>query len=195
MTPRGSRVAVFAILAVLLGGCGQKTATTDEPTAMPAVAAPAAASAQQQRPAADSPAPKPFVASAPMAQPGPAPALPTTQEFSDQPALKDVLFGPGRTDIDASGARVIRSNARWLRDYPENLILIEGHSDHQGSRESNLAAGERRARAAASALVQQGVPGPLLWIVSYGSDRPICAEKTDACAAKNRRVHFRIKKV
>jgi peptidoglycan-associated lipoprotein len=137
---------------------------------------------------------QPFVVSAPMALPGPAPAPPSAQEFTDAPALKDVLFGPGSTDVDPSSARIIRSNARWLRDYPENLILIEGHSDHKGTRESNLAAGEQRAKAAASALVKQGVPGPRLWIVSYGSDRPICAEKTDACAAKNRRVHFRVKK-
>ena len=73
--------------------------------------------------------------------------------------------------------------------------LIEGYSDHKGTRESNLAAGERRAKAAASALVKQGAPGPRMWIVSYGSDRPICTEKTDACAAKNRRVHFKIKKL
>jgi len=194
MTPRCSHVAIFAMLAVLLGGCGQKTTKSDEPTAMPVVAA-SAEPALQQRAAADSPVPKPFVASAPMAQPGPAPAPPTAQDFSDEAALKDVLFGPGRTDIDASGARVIRSNARWMRDYPENLILIEGHSDYKGTRESNVAAGEQRAKAAASALVKQGVPGPRLWIVSYGSERPVCAEKTDTCAAKNRRVHFRVKKL
>jgi peptidoglycan-associated lipoprotein len=160
---------------------------------MPA-AAPATPSAPQRRPD-DPTAPKPFVVSAPMALPGPAPAPPTTQEFSDRPALRDILFGSGRTDIDASGARVIRSNARWMRDYPENLILIEGHSDSNGARESNLAAGEQRARAVASALVKQGVPGERLWTVSYGSDRPLCAEKTDSCAAKNRRVHFRVKKL
>jgi peptidoglycan-associated lipoprotein len=193
MTRRCSHVAVVAILAALLSGCGQKTS---EPTAMPVVAASAAESAAQpQRAAADSTMPKPFVVSAPMALQGPAPAPPTTQEFSDEPALKDVLFGPGGTGVDASGARVVRSNARWMRDYPENLILIEGHSDHKGTRESNLAAGEQRAKAAASALVKQGVPGQRMWIVSYGSDRPVCAEKTDACAAKNRRVHFRVKKL
>jgi len=163
---------------------------------MPVVAAPAAQStAQPQRATADPTVPKPFVPSAPMALPGPAPAPPTAHEFSDQPALKDVLFGPGSTDVDSSAARVVRSNARWMVDYPENLILIEGHSDHKGTRESNLAAGERRAKAAASALVKQGVPGARMWIVSYGSDRPVCVEKTDACAAKNRRVHFKIKKL
>ncbi len=195
MTPRRLHVAYFAILAILSSSCGQKTA--GEPTAMPA-AAPAARPVQTAQPQslpAESPAPKAFVASVPMAQPGPAPAPPTAQDFSAAPALKDVLFGPGRTHIDSSGSQVTRSNARWMIDYPEHLILIEGHSDYKGTLESNLEAGERRAKAAASALVKQGVPGARLWTVSYGSDRPVCAEKTDACAAKNRRVHFRVKKL
>jgi outer membrane protein OmpA-like peptidoglycan-associated protein len=45
-----------------------------------------------------------------------------------------------------------------------------------------------------SFLLKEGVPDTRLWTVSYGSDRPVCAEKTEACAAKNRRVHFRVKK-
>ena len=126
MTPRHSHIAFFAILAILLSGCGPKTAKTDEPTAMPAVTAPAAESTSQpQRPTAESPTPKAFVASVPMAQPGPAPVPPTAQDFSAEPALKDVLFGSGRTDIDSNGARVIRSNARWMIDNQEYLILVE----------------------------------------------------------------------
>jgi outer membrane protein OmpA-like peptidoglycan-associated protein len=191
----GTRLALALIAVVpatLLGGCGQKST---EPTAMPVVAAPAESTAQPQRPVADSTVPKQFIASPPMALPGAAPAPPAAREFTDEPALKDVLFGPGRTDIDSIGARVVQGNARWMRDYPDSLILVEGHSDSKGTRASNLEAGERRAKAAASALVKQGAPGPRLWIVSYGSDRPVCAEKTDACAAKNRRVHFKVKKL
>jgi outer membrane protein OmpA-like peptidoglycan-associated protein len=45
-----------------------------------------------------------------------------------------------------------------------------------------------------SLLLKEGVAETPLWTVSYGSDRPVCPEKTDACAAKNRRVHFRVKK-
>jgi peptidoglycan-associated lipoprotein len=93
------------------------------------------------------------------------------------------------------GAAVLRNNARWLVGNPGCLILIEGHSDHKGTRESSRTAGEQRAIAAANALVKQGVPGTRMWTVSHGSERPVCAEKTDACAAKNRRVHFKIKKL
>jgi peptidoglycan-associated lipoprotein len=54
--------------------------------------------------------------------------------------------------------------------------------------------GERRAKAAANVLLKEGVADARLRTVSHGSDHPVCAEKTDACAAKNRRVHFRVKK-
>jgi peptidoglycan-associated lipoprotein len=115
------------------------------------------------------------------------------EEFTDQPRLKDVFFGPGQTSIGPIGASVIRNNARWMVENPGHLILIEGYSDYKGTRESSRASGEQRAMAAANALVKQGVPGTRMWTVSYGSDRPVCAEKSDACAAKNRRVHFRVK--
>jgi outer membrane protein OmpA-like peptidoglycan-associated protein len=196
MTPRHSYVAILAVVVTLMG-CGQKTAKTDEPTAMPAASAPAPTAPQQQRAPAESasaPTPKAVAASPPMAQPGPAPAPPSIADFTDEPALKDVFFDPGRADIGRAGARLMRGNARWMVENPGYLILIEGHTDNKGTRESNLAIAERRAKAAASALVKDGVPGTRMWTVSHGSDRPVCAEKTEACAAKNRRVHFRVMK-
>jgi peptidoglycan-associated lipoprotein len=198
MTPRRSQIAIFAILSFLLSACGTKTA---EPTAMPVASAPAAAPAiPPLRSAPDSvaPTPKPVAPSTPMAQSAtttPAPEAVTVEEFTDERALKDVFFGPGQTGISGNGAAVIRNNARWLVGNPGCLILIEGHSDQKGTRESNRVAGEQRAMAAANALVKQGVPGTRMWTVSLGSERPVCTEKTDACAAKNRRVHFKIKKL
>jgi len=116
------------------------------------------------------------------------------EECTDEPALKDVFFEPGRADIGRNGASFMTDNARWIFENPGYLVLIEGHTDHKGSREGNLAMGERRAKAAASFLLKEGVADTRLWTVSHGSDSPVCPEKTDACAAKNRRVHFRVKK-
>ena len=56
-----------------------------------------------------------------------------------------------------------------------------------------MAAGERRAQAARDFLVKEGISETRIQIVSYGSDRPVCTQKTDACAARNRRVHFLVK--
>jgi peptidoglycan-associated lipoprotein len=124
----------------------------------------------------------------------PPPIPVAVEDFANEPVLKDVFFDPGQTGIGRTGALVIRNNARWMVENPGYLILIEGHSDHTGTLESNREAGERRATAAANALVKAGVPGTRLWTVSHGSERPVCAEKTEACAAKNRRVHFRVSK-
>ena len=87
----------------------------------------------------------------------------------------------------------MRDNARWLLENQGYLVLIEGHTDYRGTREANLAIGERRAKAAMNFLAKEGVPETRLQTISYGSDRPVCAERTEACAAKNRRVHFLVK--
>jgi peptidoglycan-associated lipoprotein len=115
-------------------------------------------------------------------------------DFTDEPALQDVFFESGRADIGPNGTRVMRGNVRWIAENPSYPVLIEGHSDDKGSGEANLAMGERRAKAVVNFLLKEGVADTRLWTVSYGSDRPVCSEKTDACAAKNRRVHFRVKK-
>jgi peptidoglycan-associated lipoprotein len=88
----------------------------------------------------------------------------------------------------------MRDNARWIVENPGYLVLIESHTDYKGSREGNPAMGGRRAKAAASFLLKEGVADTRLWTVSHGSDRPVCQEKTDAYPAKNRRVHFHVKK-
>ncbi|MDP2701178.1 MAG: OmpA family protein, partial [Candidatus Rokubacteria bacterium] len=71
-----------------------------------------------------------------------------------------------------------------------NLVLIEGHADERGTNEYNLALGEKRAKAAMNYLVAQGVQASRITIISYGKERPVCTEKTEACWAKNRRDNF-----
>jgi peptidoglycan-associated lipoprotein len=121
------------------------------------------------------------------------------KEFLDEPALKDVFFGPDRADIVGDGAVVMMANARWLLarwliDNMDYLVLIEGHTDDKGTLEDNLAIADLRAKAAASFLRAMSVPATRLLTVTYGSTRPVCTDKSDACAAKNRRVHFRMKR-
>jgi peptidoglycan-associated lipoprotein len=87
----------------------------------------------------------------------------------------------------------MKDNARWIVENPGYRVLIEGHTDYTGSSEANLAMGKQRAKAAANFLLKEGTADTRLWTVSNRSDRPVCPEKTDACAAKNRRVHFRMK--
>jgi peptidoglycan-associated lipoprotein len=198
MTTRDSHIAILVVLIVMLAGCGQKTASTEPPPAASAPASPTdQPAAQEPRPPAESPgAPAPrAVSGSASAQAAPSATAPqSAEDFTDEPALKDVLFDPGHADVGRIGARTLKDNARWMVENAGYLVLVEGHTDYKGSREANLAMGERRAKAAVSVLLKDGVPDSRLFTVSYGSDRPVCSEKTEACAAKNRRVHFRVKK-
>jgi peptidoglycan-associated lipoprotein len=199
MTRGRFHIGILTIVVILLAGCGQKTTKTAEPAAPPPTASAPPAEpppAQKQRPPAEPPGPAPqaIAASPSAAQPTPAGPPQSVDEFTEESALQDVFFGPGRVDIGSSAVRFMRENARWINENPGYLVLIEGHSDYKGTRESNLAMGDRRAKAAATFLLKEGVTDTRLFTVSYGSEQPVCQEKTDSCAAKNRRVHFRVRK-
>ena len=189
-------VLVMVVLIVTVAGCAQQSAKPTQASVSTALVTPPdrPSAAQEQRPAA-TPAPRPAPAE-PQAPgtvtPSPRPSQ-QTDEFVEEPGLKDVLFQPGRADLDRAGTQVMYDNIRWMVENADYMVLIEGHTDYKGSREGNVAIGERRANAVASFLLKRGIPDTRLRTMSYGSDRPVCAERTDACAAQNRRVHFRVK--
>ncbi|HEU4371380.1 MAG TPA: peptidoglycan-associated lipoprotein Pal [Methylomirabilota bacterium] len=113
--------------------------------------------------------------------------------FVPVPELKDIHFDFDKYDIRPVDAKVLDSNATWLKSNPNHLILIEGHCDERGTNEYNLALGERRAKSTMNYLVSQGVQASRITIISYGEERPACAQKNEECWAKNRRAHFLVK--
>jgi len=119
------------------------------------------------------------------------PLLP--REFSPTEALRDVHFDFDKYEIRPGDAQVLDGNAKWLKANPRVLILIEGHCDERGTNEYNLALGERRAKATMSYLVSQGIQANRVSLISYGKERPLCAEHNEDCWAKNRRAHFLVK--
>jgi len=127
------------------------------------------------------------------AAPSTAGERPEPKDFRAIPELKDVFFEFDKYDIRASDAKVLDSNATWLKSNANHLVLIEGHCDERGTNEYNLALGERRAKSAMNYLVSQGVQASRITIISYGEERPVCTEKTEECWAKNRRAHFLVK--
>ena len=120
-------------------------------------------------------------------------ARPSPREFSEVAELRDINFDFDKYDIRPGDARVLDSNATWLKGNPNHLLLIEGHCDERGTNEYNLALGERRAKSAMNYLVSQGVQANRITIISYGEERPLCTEHTEECWAKNRRAHFLVK--
>ena len=121
------------------------------------------------------------------------PSLPSPKEFVESAALRDVFFDFDKYDVRPADKGTLDENAKWLKSNTAALLLIEGHTDERGTNEYNLALGERRAKSAMNYLVAQGVQASRITIISYGEERPLCTEQTEACWARNRRDHFLVK--
>jgi peptidoglycan-associated lipoprotein len=121
------------------------------------------------------------------------PSLPSPKEFVESAALRDVFFDFDRYEVRAGDKGTLDENAKWLKSNQSALLLIEGHTDERGTNEYNLALGERRAKATRDYLVSVGIDEGRITVISYGEERPVCTDKTEACWAKNRRAHFLVK--
>jgi peptidoglycan-associated lipoprotein len=98
-----------------------------------------------------------------------------------------VFFAYDQQDISAEGKATLDRQAAWLKQYPNVNITIEGHADERGTREYNLALGERRASSVKSYLLSQGVDASRLNTISYGKERPAVTEASPSGWAQNRR--------
>jgi peptidoglycan-associated lipoprotein len=189
MVTRAAQITLMSLLlaGLIITGCARRPATTAA-----SAAAPAAAPSPAPAPAPSAPSPAP----APPAPAAPAPATaprPVPKEFMAVAALKEVYFDFDKYDIRPEDAKTLDANATWLKSNGDNLVLIEGHCDERGTNEYNLALGERRAKSTMNYLVSQGIQANRITIISYGEERPVCTEKTEACWAKNRRANFLVK--
>ena len=151
--------------------------------AKPAKAAPAAQPAAQ--PAASA-------AAQPALAPAPAPSGPTVgsqQHFVDAVGQENtvVYFDTDRFNIDAEDQAKLQRQAQYFNQYSGVTFTVEGHCDERGTRDYNLALGERRANAAKNYLVSIGIPANRIRTVSYGKERPVALGSNEAAWAQNRR--------
>lgn len=98
-----------------------------------------------------------------------------------------VYFDTDQSGLDETDRQVLASHAQWLMAHPNVRASIEGHADERGTREYNLALGERRAQAALDYLVASGVPASRLLIISWGKERPVALGSTESAWSQNRR--------
>ena len=98
-----------------------------------------------------------------------------------------VFFAYDRTDISSEAQQILERQAQWLRRYPNVSVTIEGHTDERGTREYNLALGERRAQAVKNVLVALGTPAGRISTISYGKERPEIPHSDEQSYAQNRR--------
>lgn len=118
------------------------------------------------------------------------------------------MFGPNDLDSDACLRQrivyfdldqdtlkpefqaIVNCHAKYLRDRPSSRMTLDGHADERGSRDYNMALGERRAQAVSSAMQAAGGSSSQLTPNSYGEEKPVCTDSGEDCWSKNRRVEI-----
>ena len=98
-----------------------------------------------------------------------------------------VYFGTDEYALDQASQATLAAQARWLIANPNVRASIEGHAYERGTREYNMALGERRANAVRDFLVSQGVPATRLLVTSWGKERPVAPGSNEEAWAQNRR--------
>lgn len=161
-------------------------------SAAAALLAATAACASRPPPVDDTPVTPPPVT---QTEPDAAPVTQPVQQSSITPgSLEDfrqnvgerVYFDLDQYRLDSDDQEILRRQAAWLNAYPNVRVLVAGNADERGTREYNLALGERRANAAKDYLVSLGVSASRIDTVSYGKERPIAAGSNEESWALNR---------
>ena len=103
--------------------------------------------------------------------------------------VKDrVFFATNKSTLTTASRDTLRKQAAWMRKKGKDLsFTIEGHADERGTREYNLALGERRANAAKDYLMTYGISGSRLSVISYGKERPVNSGSNPLAWSQNRR--------
>jgi peptidoglycan-associated lipoprotein len=97
-----------------------------------------------------------------------------------------IYFALDSYEISQESSEVLASQVEWLQDKPELNIIVEGYCDERGTREYNLALGNRRANSVKKYLIKSGIPAKRIKIVSYGKERPLVIGTGERVWAKNR---------
>lgn len=174
MSPRNISLASLAILAAALAACAPKTQQLPPPPPAAGTTAPPPAT----------PTPMPSAGTADVTT-GIVPG--SLADFIAQAGSDRVRFAYDSYEIDDTARSILTRQAQWLGQYPNVRITVEGHADERGTREYNLALGDRRAEAAKNFLAAQGVSTARISTISYGKERPEADGADEASFAINRR--------
>ena len=110
-----------------------------------------------------------------------------TVEFLANGVPDRVFFATNKSSLTTKSRETLRKQATFLRKNKSLNITIEGHADERGTREFNLALGERRANAAKDYLMTYGISGKRISVISYGKERPVNTESSPLAWSQNRR--------
>jgi peptidoglycan-associated lipoprotein len=116
---------------------------------------------------------------------GPAPG--SREDFLAKVSADRIYFDTNKSDVDTEDQATLNSQAAWLKQYPQVRVTIEGHCDERGTRDYNIALGDRRANAAKNYLAAQGIATARMTVISYGKERPDATGSDEESWTKNRR--------
>ncbi|MBI4802091.1 MAG: OmpA family protein [Elusimicrobia bacterium] len=114
-------------------------------------------------------------------------------EFISQETIQTVRFEFDRYALSDETRTALQKNAATLKIHKDWLVKVEGHCDSRGTIEYNLALGQKRAKEVRDYYIRLGVPESSLGTISYGKEKPLCEEESEACWADNRRAETRVK--
>jgi peptidoglycan-associated lipoprotein len=139
-------------------------------------------------PPIDTSRPTPSPTPTPTATGTPGPRVGSQEHFQNAVGSSTVIyFDTDRFNIDSADAAALQAQAQYFAQYPALNFTIEGHCDERGTREYNLALGERRANSAKNYLVSLGIAAERIRTVSYGKERPVALASNQSAWAENRR--------
>ena len=112
---------------------------------------------------------------------------PETVKYLAKGGPDRVFFATNKSKLTTASRDTLRKQATWMRKNKSVTITVEGHADERGTREYNLALGERRANAAKDYLMTYGVSGKRISVISYGKERPVNPANSPLAWSQNRR--------
>ena len=160
------KLVISIVLLNLLAACASEKPKEAAPAPAPVAAAPAPATA---------PAPAPVVAVDPLNDP------------ASILAKRSVYFPFDVSAVQEADKPVVLAHAKYLSEHQDRKVRVEGNCDERGSKEYNLALGQRRAESVKKMLVLGGAKASQIETVSYGEEKPLCKEHNESCWKQNRR--------
>lgn len=174
----------FLLLAVFVGGLALAGCASDE--TKPEDAAPA----DQAKPAETAGADQGAVTGTVQGGDQPGAAGDAGGAAAGSPQDRVVHFAFDSDSVDAQNRAIVEANANYLNSNPSARVTLAGHTDERGTREYNLALGERRAKSVERMLRLLGVPADRMSTTSFGEEKPLESGQSDSAWAQNRRVEF-----
>ena len=114
-------------------------------------------------------------------------------EFTDVEGVNPIYFEYDSAALKGTALETLKANAQYLKDHPNIEALVAGYCDERGTVEYNLALGQKRAKEVREYYIRLGVSAKSLATISYGKEKPFCAESNETCWASNRRAETRVR--